>query len=45
VSMASSKSSVLQLPLEPINCLITLVDFCHGCDLGWGGMFSLLGVN
>jgi hypothetical protein len=34
VSMAYSKSSILQLPLGPINCLITLVDFYHGCDLG-----------
>jgi len=31
-SMASSMSLVFQLLLRLINCLITLVDFYHGCD-------------
>ncbi len=32
VSMAFSRSSFLQLPLGPINCLVTLTNFCHDCD-------------
>jgi hypothetical protein len=44
-SMASPKSSILQLPIRLVSCLITLVDFYHGCDSGWRGMFSLLGVS
>ncbi len=32
VSMAFFKSSLLQLPLGPISCLVTLTNFCHGCD-------------
>jgi hypothetical protein len=32
-SMAFSMSSILQLPLKLVSCLVTLVDFCSGYDL------------
>jgi hypothetical protein len=45
VSMACSKSSVFQLLLGLVSCLVTFADFCHGCDSGWRGMFFLLGAS
>ncbi len=45
VSMASSKSSVFQLPLGPVSYLITFIDLFGGYDSSWGGIFSLLNTN
>jgi hypothetical protein len=33
-SMVSSKFLVLQFPLGPVNCLITLANIFRGCDSG-----------